>query len=48
LYNILKDEGVECFSTLEEAMPFIKRYEMRRGKQLRVQRSISNKFKQFQ
>jgi hypothetical protein len=48
LYNILKNEGFEFFSTLEEAMPFIKKYEIRAGKQLRVQRSISNKFKQFQ
>jgi hypothetical protein len=48
LYDILNDANVECFSTLEEAIPFIEQYEIRSGNHLRVQRSMSNKFKQFQ
>jgi hypothetical protein len=48
LYDILNDANVECFSTLEEALPFIEQYEIRSGNHLRVQRSMYNKFKQFQ
>jgi MULE transposase domain/SWIM zinc finger len=48
LYDILNDANIECFSTLEDAIPFIEQYEIRSGNHLRVQRSVSNKFKQFQ
>ncbi len=48
LYDILDDANIYCFSTLEEEVPFIEKYELRSGNRLRVQRSISNCFKQFQ
>jgi hypothetical protein len=49
LYDILLDDAnIDCFSTLEEVVPFIKKYEVRSGNCLRVQRSISDRFKQFQ
>ncbi len=48
LYDILDDANIDCFSTLEDVVPFIEKYEVRSGNRLRVQRSISNRFKQFQ
>jgi hypothetical protein len=48
LYDILDDANIDCFSTLEEMVPFIEKYEVRSGNHLRVQRSISDRFKQFQ
>ena len=48
LYDILKEANVECFSTLEDAIPFIEAYEVRSGNHLRVQRSLTDKFKQYQ
>ena len=45
LYEILKDAKVDCFSTLDEVMPFIEKYEIRSGYRLRVQRSVSDRFK---
>ncbi|KAI2489425.1 hypothetical protein MHU86_25176 [Fragilaria crotonensis] len=48
LYDILDDANVDCFSTLEEVVPFIEKYEVRSGNRLRVQRSICDRFKQFQ
>ena len=48
LYDILDEAKIDCFYTLEEVMPFIEKYEVRSGNCLRVQRSISNRFKQFQ
>ena len=44
----MKDVGVECFATLEDAMPCIEEYEKRSGNHLRVERSLKNQFKQYQ
>ncbi len=47
-YAVMKDVGVECFATLEDAMPCIEEYEKRSGNHLRVERSLKNQFKQYQ
>ena len=39
---------MECFATLEDATPFVEAYEVRSGNHLRVQRSLTDKFKQYQ
>ena len=47
-YDVMKDVGVECFATLEDAIPCIEEYEKRSGIHLRVERSLKNQFKQYQ
>lgn len=48
LYDILDEAKLDCFSTLEEVLPFIEKYGVTSGKRLRVQRSVSDRFKQCQ
>ncbi len=37
-YDVMKDVGVECFATLEDAIPCIEEYKNRSGIHLRVER----------
>ena len=39
---------MECFATLEDAILFVEAYEVRSGNHLLVQRSLTDKLKQYQ
>ena len=47
LYRILHSAKIDCFKDLDDAFPFIEKYEMMTGNRLRIQQSVLGKYRVY-